>query len=52
MDDETNALLYMAGPANWHHAIAPTRINMGNNTIITHIPTTTSKTPSTPSESA
>lgn len=33
MDDETNALLYMAGPANWHHTIAPTRINMGNNTL-------------------
>lgn len=39
MDDETNALLYMAGPANWRHAIAPTRINMGNNTIITNINT-------------
>lgn len=39
MDDETNALLYMAGPANWHHTIAPTRINMGNNTIITNINT-------------
>lgn len=39
MDDETNALLYMAGTANWHHTIAPTRINMGNNTIITNINT-------------
>ena len=37
MVDETSIILQYAGPASWHHLIAPARTNMADNAIITNI---------------
>lgn len=37
MIDETFTILQYAGPASWHHLIAPARTNMSDNAIIATI---------------